>query len=94
MGKRIRNNRAKHNSKNNSSISYHSSLRKDEISKNFEENIRNILIMDYLLERDEFKKKICIQRNSFWISKIFIINIRIAYFQFNDDSWCYYFTKS
>ena len=53
--KRKRNNKANRNSKNNSFTSYHSisnissqyfSLRNDEIGQDFEENIRNILIMD------------------------------------------------
>jgi len=47
MGKRIRKNKTKHNSKNNSSTSYDSSLRNDKFGKDFKEKIRNILIIDY-----------------------------------------------
>jgi len=104
MGKRTRKNKANHNSKNNFSTSYNSvsnissqyfSLRNDDIGKDFEENIRNILIKDYNWKEMNFKRKFLFREIRFGFKKIFIItgqkksafiNHRIVYFQFNDDN--------
>ena len=104
MGKRKRNNNARRNSKNNCSnsclsvsniSSQYFSLRNDEIGQDFEENIRNILIMNYNWKEWNFKRKFLFREIRFKLKKIFIItgekksafiNHRIVYFKFNDDN--------
>ena len=98
MGKRKRKNKAKQNAKNNSFTSNHSvsnissqysSLRNEEISQDFEENIRNI-IMDYNWKERNFKRKFQFReigyKNYYWPKISGFISHRIVYFQFNDDS--------
>lgn len=103
MGKRKRNSKAKRNTKRNYSHSNHSlsnissqyfSLRNDEIGQDFEENIRNILIMNYNWKERNIKRKFKFREIGYRFKKIFIIigqkksvfiNHRIVFFQFNDD---------
>ena len=103
MGKRKRNNKTKRNAKGNSSHSKHSvsnissqyfSLRNDEIGQDFEENIRNILIMDYNWKERNIKRKFKFREICYRFKKLFIItgqkksvfiNHRIVFFQFNED---------
>ena len=65
MGKRKRKNKAKQNAKNNSFTSNHSvsnissqysSLRNEEISQDFEENIRNILLWTTIGKKEILKE--------------------------------------
>lgn len=103
MGKRKRNNKVKRNDKSYSSNSKHSVsnissqyflLRNDEIGQDFEENIRNILIMDYNWKERNIKRKFKFREIHYRLKKLFIItgqkksvfiNHRIILFQFNDD---------
>ena len=103
MGKRRRSNRSNRNAKNNSFYSNRSmsnissqyfSLRNDEIGQDFEENIRNILIMDYNWKESNIKRKFKFREISYRFKKLYIItgqkkrvfiNQRIVNFQFNDD---------
>ena len=103
MGKRKRNDRTKRNTKSNSFHSNHSvsnissqffSLTNDEIGQDFEENIRNILIMDYNLKERNIRRKFKFREIRYRFKKLFIItgqkksvfiNNRIVLFQFNDD---------
>ena len=82
MGKRKKNNKAKQNAKSNSSHSKHSvsnissqyfSLGNDEIGQDFEENIRNILIMDYNWKERKVKRKFKFRESRYKFKKLFII---------------------
>jgi hypothetical protein len=104
MGKRKRNNKAKRNAKSNSSHSKHSvsnissqyfSLRNEEIGQDFEENIGNVLIVDYNWKERNFKRKFKFREIRYRLKKLFIItgqkksvfiNHRRVFFQFNDDN--------
>ena len=104
MGKRKRNNKAKRNAKSNSSHSKHSvsnissqyfSLRNEEIGQDFEENIGNVLIVDYNWKERNFKRKFKFREIRYRLKKLFIItgqkksvfiNLRRVFFQFNDDN--------
>lgn len=103
MGKRKRNNKARRKAKINSFHSNHSvsnissqyfSLRNDEIGQDFEENIRNILIMDYNWKERNIKRKFRFREIRYRSQKLFIItgqkkrvfiNYRIVFFKFNED---------
>ena len=82
MGKRKRNNKAKKNAKSNSSHSKHSvssissqyfSLRNGEIGQDFEENIRNILIMDYNWKKRNVKRKFKFREILYRFKKLFVV---------------------
>ena len=82
MGKRRRSNRSNRNAKNNSFYSNRSmsnissqyfSLRNDEIGQDFEENIRNILIMDYNWKERNIKRKFKFREILYRFKKRFII---------------------